>query len=531
MPPESAGLVPLTVSGISPEATVTIFDAANNEAWKGSGHDTHVIALPRGFYTVRASVGTNFNEKFVRLANPETVKDVMPKRYSSAPIFASAISHEYYSYTSRDLSKQRTRASLTPTEGAELFVFVRALDEKNYTGADLSADLSIADAVGLILSELSPPETQRDSQFGFMGMCAPAAPGFYRLVVGGRVSRAVGLQLLPGWQTQVFLLHHDGRPLAESLRIFMAPMGMGFEPGDEVPAAADIGLQSLQSGSSELPSAIDVLLRRKFENPMLGFIGAHLLVNRARQLPPDSGERKQCGGLLEEVIRNLGQLAPDAPDTLALQTLEALHFGGGLPMVSLRVPPMLRAGLSAVVFAAAEYPHLIEDDSLTDHVASKVFQDSPWTTWDDRPTLDLPSFRVPPPVATRRGIPDIRSTGAIVRRTITNLQRLVIRSRQAGWFPVRLGTTSDWDWIEYALVDELMKVLKRGTDDPPITVAGIARKLGVTPNAIRRALTKLDQVSLAQLTRIAEPHPMVQDLIVRHGDKLSLLNLVSLPKE
>ena len=167
-----------------------------------------------------------------------------------------------------------------------------------------------------------------------------------------------------------------------------------------MPAAVDTGLQSLQTGSSELTSAVDVLLRNKFVNPMLGFIGAHLLVNRARQLPPDSAERQECDSLLQTVMGNLEKLASDAPDTIALQTLAAIHFGGPVPTVSLGVPPMLRSGLSAVVFAAAEYQQLIEEDSLADRVASQMFQDSPWTTWDNRPHIpfvELPPYPAPSP--------------------------------------------------------------------------------------------------------------------------------------
>jgi hypothetical protein len=507
MPPE---LISLTVSGLSPEAKVTIFDAENNEAWTGSGRSEVRVELPRGFYTVRASVGTSFEEKFVRLAKPETVSDVMPKQYSPAPIFVSALSHEYYSDTSRDLSRTSTRSPLTAGAGADLFVFVRALDESNYHGADLGIDLSIADEAGRTLSQLDPAETKRDPQVGFVGLCAPAAPGFYRLVVGGQAPRTVALWLEPGWQTQVFLLHHS-RPLAESLRIFMARVGAGFEPGDQIPAAVDAGLQALHGGSSELPPSIDVLLRNKFDNPMLGFIGAHLLLNRARQLPRDSPERRECGNLLQMVLGNLGWLAPNAPDTLALQTAAALFFGSAMPNLPLRVPPMLRSGLSAVVFAAAEHPQLIEDDSLADRVTSQLFQDSPWTTWQEEAPVGVPA-----------------PSGNALTESGT---RKKARGAKAGRKPSsRSEKGLDLDWVEYALVDETLRILKSGKVEP-IDIARTARQLGVTPNDIRRAIRKLDHVSLSQLTRLAEPRPIVRDLIAQHGGQLSLLDLLSMAKD
>jgi hypothetical protein len=43
---------------------------------------------------------------------------------------------------------------------------------------------------------------------------------------------------------------------------------------------------------------------------------------------------------------------------------------------------MLRAGLEAVLRLSASFPHLIPEGSLTDRLSTRLFVDSPWSTWE-----------------------------------------------------------------------------------------------------------------------------------------------------
>ena len=78
--------------------------------------------------------------------------------------------------------------------------------------------------------------------------------------------------------------------------MFLAREGQGFSPRDEVAAGVDLATDSLLNGTDLPPQrALNVLLTGKFENPLLGLIGAHCLL---REPEP----RKE---LIHEVLDNL----------------------------------------------------------------------------------------------------------------------------------------------------------------------------------------------------------------------------------
>lgn len=528
-----AGPIPLTVTGSPKGATIVVYDSGNRIVTEESGGSDVVVRLARGFYTVRATIGADSDEVFVRLDAPKSIAAPLPARYSPAPIAGGALTHEYYSITSRDFSRTKTRGALNSSalEPAELFVFVRALDRESYGGEDLAEDLQLLSGRGLRLSSFAEDETKRDTQYGWLAFCAEAAPGFYRLAVGGAQPREIAVHLFPNWQTQVFVLHR-ARPLVECLRVFMSPVGNGFEPDDDVAAAVDDGLQALQSGTAVVPDAtLDLFLHNEFKNPMLGFIGAHLLLRAARAEPAESEARSQRREVMREVLGNLASLAPFAPDTVTLEVLAHDELGLDPPRESgVSLPPMLRAGYAALVAAAAGNPALIPEASLSDDISDRILSDSPWTSWESRPiafrgiTTSRSTWgRRAPRMPRSRGEtytlgPDPGGMSYAIGSIVDICGSMIGGLRE---LPVAL--TWPWrriDWLERAVIGEILHAERSGKREL-LDEGGIARRLGVSPHAIRRVVEDLNRVSLDAVLEKADVDVAMRGMMGRTGRRMS----------
>src|SRR5439155_2698699 len=177
-----------------------------------------------------------------------------------------------------------------------------------------------------------------------------------------------------GWQPQRFV-ERRGYPGGAGGRsadlgdasILMAPIGRGFDPERDDLRLTELARQALSSGREVLAKGdLSSMLFMKFENPMLGIYGAHLLLRR--------GDGRD--GVLAEVCRNLERLVPGHPDAAAI----GLAIGTA-PNVSFPLPPMLRASWELVIEASAGRPDLVPRDSLAGRVAGSVYDASTWLIW------------------------------------------------------------------------------------------------------------------------------------------------------
>jgi hypothetical protein len=544
--PESRTTVSLGVTGASGDAVVVVYDAGNHEVARQTGAPQMQMSLPRGFYTLRVNVGADFGETFIRLNADTAIPAPMPARYSPAPLADGALTHEYYSQTSAVQSREKTRDRLTVSSlpPAELFLFVRALDRERYKGADFGRDLQLLNDKGERITGFAADVTKRDTEVGWLAFCAEAAPGFYRLAVGGQRPREIAVHLFPNWQTQLFVLHH-GRPLVESLRVFMSPVNTGFEPYDEIADAVDAGLSALQSGSAFVPEAtLELFLHNKFQNPMLGFIGGHLLIRAARAEPHDSPERNRRAVVMREVLGNLDWLAPAAPDTVALEILAHREFGLPLERASaVSLPPMLRAGYSAIVAAAADTPPLIPRDSLCDDISDRLLSDSPWTSWEPRPagrglrTTSGPSIsgrRMPLPSSDSYTLGPAGEGGGgavnipeLIGAVVGGLMELP--SALAERWPWR-ARVPEIGWLERAVIDEVLRAQRSGTlTRDSLDPAKIARDLGVSPHAVLRTIESLSRATLEKVLAKAEVDAALRSTI--GGTWKHLSNVVRMDRE
>jgi hypothetical protein len=188
------------------------------------------------------------------------------------------------------------------------------------------------------------------------------------------------LQIFSGRQTQIFATYWH-RPLIEEAGIFLPPVGEAFEPFDQENRAADLAIRGLVNNEDWLPKdTMRTLLDGKFRNPMLGLLGAYILIHR--QSPNIR--------LLDIVLNNLNDLLPDSVDVqVLLRFFAAASPGTALPATlepELRAPPMLRAAMESAIRLSWKDASYLAMDLLAKEVTPSLYTDSAWTSW--RPPED-----------------------------------------------------------------------------------------------------------------------------------------------
>ena len=384
--------------------SVAVFDSRSREVFKGPVRTTKKLRLRGGAYDLltrfaKTTVTTRLQlDKDAHVSTREMLQDV-PESYTSVPLENAPTSHEYYTHSSVQWSKQTTREPLPGNADSSLFIFIRAIDrEKRNSESDFGKGLLLVDAAGKEVSDLSARGTQRDTNDGWLAfhMAAPQSTLYLRFT--GEPARELPLHLFAEWQTQVFLMYR-GKPLFDTMKILLARRAKGFEPAAEQTKTADVALNGLQSGRDLLSdSALRLLLSGKFDNPILGLVGAHVLIQRRRALEtrlslerrsPSTIEKKQKDDdekTIAVVLPRLNALLPGSSDVAALYLLAPFVRRSPRPNFEFDHAPMLRLGLQAVIAEAAKRPSILAKNSLISRVASRLYSDTPWSTWQPEVT-------------------------------------------------------------------------------------------------------------------------------------------------
>lgn len=354
----------------SEDSRITLYDGRGEVIAQTDGHIEQ--DLRPGLYTVRVERAGSLVEKVLRHETGTSERIPEPLRESAAPLFDTLGTHEYYAYTSADWSTKDTRAPLGDPAHAtgRIFIFLRTHDAQRYRGEDLGSDLVLMDGQGLPLSYLPPTERVGD-QSGWTAFSAAAEPGTYYLQYS-RDPRELPLHVYPGVHTQLFVTYEDGLRF-ETAAVLMPFGHAAFQPDSEIAEVADAALGGLQQGRRNfLPERhVRLLLDGKFEDPMLGLLGAHLLLQRADQ----TWER------IDYVLGNLAQLLPDSPDVAALRVMAAHGYGKPMPDIRFDHPPMLRHGFEALLRVAALYPEMLPAFGLIEAAGMRLLVDSPLSSW------------------------------------------------------------------------------------------------------------------------------------------------------
>ncbi|WP_295884623.1 hypothetical protein [uncultured Thiohalocapsa sp.] len=338
------------------------------------------LELPPGLYPVRVERGGQIVDLVLRHSAEAPVDRVIPapQRNTALPTTDSSTGPDYYREPAHAHSTSDTGSGPLPVTAGDadprLFIFVRAASREAAAGAWVGNGLELCDRDGAILSLFGEEHTEADAVDGWLAFSRRLPPGFYRLRwVDPSGSRAIALTLFGDWDTQVFV-PFDGRPRVERASILLPHHGEPFDPDSSDTQSTDMGLLGLRLGRDLVPGQVrSELLYGKFHNPMLGLIGAHLLLMAA--------EPKR--DYVDMVLGNLRwNLLGDVPDVRALEWRAWQRLGGDRPPQEPFIePPMLRAGLRAVIDADAEVGGLVPADGILSWISLYQRADSAWTTW------------------------------------------------------------------------------------------------------------------------------------------------------
>jgi hypothetical protein len=353
------------------DATTEIFVVDGKLRRLASGVGELEISVRPGIYKVRFRSGAVQEDKLVEVTGTEPTVQVHgpPVQFrSAAPIYETATSREYHQAAA---GRESRREPLRCGSGSRLFLFARDIDKsartRPWTG------VSIRDLEGRGVADLSEGTCNRSDRFGALHL--ELDPGTYRLRVD---TKPMGLYEMfvttcPGWQTQVFTLAEDfskgdskvRRPSLRTASIFMARGGYdAFGKGDRL---AELARQGLASGRKVVRAAdLNEMLRAKWENPMLGIFGAHLLLLAPKTNHP----------LIKKVMGRLGNLIGSHADVEALR----LRPGAGTAPADLQFPepPMLRRSWDLIARGTRRRASLVPPGSPAELVGNGLLASSPW---------------------------------------------------------------------------------------------------------------------------------------------------------
>lgn len=387
-PTPASGSVILNVYTGDRSAEIFIIDGQFNLVGRGIGPAKEFV-LPPGLYKVKVAAGTETHEEHVALRpGSAPVSQTFPRfQFSSpAPLAGTSKTHEFHISAA---SENSNRVHVNDGAGSSIFVFARGWTEKQRT--DSSTHERQHPARGLKLLDESGErivadfEAQSEKDLGWEPWSAcnvSVKPGNYRLQLEvpsqyGKLEQTVVAS--PNWQTQIFLLqgdYNESTPDARSTvdkradvlsaSVLMSPSG-GFEAHRDDLRMVELARLALANERKILSDELRMMLRYKFENPMLGIFGAHILLLDKK---PDM---ELFGIVIESLRKMVGTEHPDV-EALALKLEQQSNY-------IFTTPPMLQRSWSLICQATADKPHLVPENSGLADVIQSWWGKSIWLTW------------------------------------------------------------------------------------------------------------------------------------------------------
>lgn len=390
----------LTVS--SADESTEIFVVASNFELRARGALRVVEDLETGIYKIRAVTGRSEWQKVVALREDTVVEIPRIAFGSAAPLAGTNRTHESHMAAAElatppgavpeggDRGRDRSAAA----RHAASFVFMArwwtpwsAQGPQNLPNPANGA--SLGSGGGRRLMRLDAPDDIEGRQDAptdagphvaptatwfngdrafdrYSGVSLRADDGLYTLGLSdgdGQVEQMI--TLLPGWRTYVFALYEppidsygnlrDGqRKKLVDLSIHMTRDQLST--GDEIARLTDAARLALADERSTATGELMSLVRGKFENPMLGLYGAHLLLLLKDKRSSASVARPfdYSEDLFREVVENIAAIfGPDHPDIVALRG----ESGDGRPITA---PPMLWRSWLRLLQTGLDFPDLVQ---------------------------------------------------------------------------------------------------------------------------------------------------------------------------
>ncbi|UVC19338.1 phospholipase D-like domain-containing protein [Mesorhizobium onobrychidis] len=421
--------------------------------------------VPAGLYTARVLRGGESFERVIRHTGASEELYEEPLRTSAVPTFDTSTAHEYYSYTAAEFSKKATGAAdkifNAGANASRLFIFFRTESRERSNLKDPSQQMTLHRSDGSLVTSFGAGVTARNVSDGWVAFSARVQPGCYLLAHRGNIDRVMPIHVFGRWDSQLFI-PSGGTPNLAAASFFLAPRGNGFDPESRLTAAMDAALAGLEGGLDLLPRDLRrEALSGKFQNPMLGLIGAYSL------FADPSGEQP----LRNEVLGNLERLLPDSSDVTALKILSASRFGTAAPDMPVEMPPMFRMGSEAILRAAASKASVVPAGSLLDRFGTKLFGDAVWTQWD------------------ASGDPFLAGE---THWTFSGSDQRTGASEQPGAEAVNVAgqEASLPDWLLNLIEDETERNSRRQRE---FNAAKLAAEIGIPERTVRQAVEQVEQ--------------------------------------
>ncbi len=375
-----------------------ILDGSLQEVAQGRGHLS--MPLPPGFYKIEASAGFQSWSQLVALEEGQTETVHVPPLVlqSPAPLYESKFGHEYHELAAETESHKEHAVR---GAGSAIFIMVRYFspDPQNpgWPPEHPMSGLSLHDADGGLLVDLlaesayHAPDTFEPDPWAACNVAVD--PGYYRLRQELYPGKTIEMPLVaaPNWQIQLFaMLAPVVSAPSRQLRADLPTSSIFYThyiPGDpqnsqgyrladrhtqEMLRLTEIARQSLTSRRQPESREISHMFTEKFENPMMGILGGHLVL---RQEKPNFNT-------LSIVVGNLrGMLGSDHPDVKALE-LALARGRQDRYAKAFDTPPMLRESWQQVLLGSVTQPWIVSPDSLAGTVAGRLWGDGIWLFWN-----------------------------------------------------------------------------------------------------------------------------------------------------
>jgi hypothetical protein len=333
-------------------AEVRLYDSVSRPVttvYASGERNTAVLpALRAGIYEVEVTLAGRRHSQLATVVGGRSVRITADAAIMSAiPLPGAPGSHME---AAAELSHRPVNLG---TVSSLLFVFIRT-DGRAHRGS-LARGLTLLDGDGYAVAELGD-DVPQDRSEGWLAFTAGLPDGYYILRQGGRGARLrfQPLYLCAGWETHAFVAAPDGHADLRTCSLSMAPLGAGFDPGDETLPAAEVLLRGTSAAVVSGPRLR--ALTEAGTNPWLNILTAYAMIDLGFSALPDLpvGEH------------------PDARAVRLDTTGEVEPFWQ---------PPLLRTGLARVGAHAIRTERTVPLGSLTDVVLDDVVADSPWTAW------------------------------------------------------------------------------------------------------------------------------------------------------
>lgn len=326
--------------------------------------------VEQGVYKVKARLGQAIVERLIVLNHDQSVdlSDELAMG-SPVPLTGTTTTHEFHAYPARDESHN---VKLSAGSGAQVFLCSRRWTSAEPTrSADLPPSppqLSLHRRDGeMIVDVLESGAGDRSWHDAMLSATIEVDSGPYLLRWSDEFDSTAEqtVTTIREWQTQAFLLE-DARD--ESNRRYSVSLLMsrdGFEPDDTMTRLAEEARAALADERKVTSGFINESLFAKFDSPMLGLFGAHLMLLGRDAARKEHGETQRRDApvsfdqpLFDDAVANLiSLLGRDQPDVTALATQASNQLLDQLEPVT--VPPMLWRSWLLLIEASNDRPDLL----------------------------------------------------------------------------------------------------------------------------------------------------------------------------